>query len=402
MNLDDAYTELGLRPGAAPATVKAAWRRMASRWHPDRNPSPEAVLRMQRLNTAYEHICQQQQGGELANTRGGRPRSGASSRTEGAGNDSGRTRNRRPPPADEANTEAPRGRRSGNHSSHSRPRPEPPPAPPRPVLAHAVALTLEEAAHGCIKTLRGRIREGCATCGGQGHHLTGHDCAECDGSGQVRERLWYGWLAVDKPCPACEGSGLGRLRCTACDGVGQFAERDYQLQVRIPPGVRAGDNLHVPGAAPRPHAGADGAAPAADVSLDITLLPHALLTLDADGQLRCTLPVDALAWAAGHWALVPTLDGPLRMRLHPQHLNYRLRGQGFPAQQSAEPGDLLVTLQPCEPSSLPAEHDDLLEQLLALRSQSAGPLQQWHERLHTWLDTAPDTPPNTAPPGATP
>ncbi len=281
--IEHAYAELGLAPGASAAQVKAAWRRLVAQWHPDRNPAPGALARMQRINTAYETIRLGPDGTES------------------------------PAPADDAEPAA------------------------RP-LRRRVRLSLEEAAAGCLKPLRGQRSE---------------SCAACDGQGELRRPAWYGWLSSTAPCSAC--AGRGRLA------------RGYRHTVRIPPGARAGDRLQA-------HT------PAGALELQIELAPHPLFTLDEDGTLRCEMPVDGFAWMAERWVEVPTLSGLQQMRLRRAHRSYRLRGQGFPDRGGVR-GDCVVTIEPRFPESLSAEQESLLERLSAA---GAAPLDDWQRRLRAW------------------
>lgn len=283
MVIEHAYAELGLAPGASEAQVKAAWRRLVAQWHPDRNAAPGALARMQRINTAYETIR--------------------------LGPDDAAAPAQAPDPA----------------------------AAVRP-LRRRVRLSLEEAATGCVKPVRGQRSE---------------VCTSCDGAGELRRPGWYGWMASTAPCSAC--AGRGRLA------------RGYRHTVRIPPGARAGDRLqaHTAGAT---------------LELQIEIAPHPLFTLDADGTLRCEMPVDGFAWMAERWVEVPTLAGLQHMRLRRAHRSYRLRGQGFPDRGGAR-GDCVVTIEPRFPDSLSAEQEALLERLSAA---GTAPLADWQRRLRAW------------------
>jgi molecular chaperone DnaJ len=333
-----AYAELGLRPGASEAEVKAAWRRLVSQWHPDRNPSASAVARMQRINLALERI--RAGGFEAA------PES--------------------PPPAQD------------------RPRPQPDVAD-EPVsdrtIVRKLKLTLEEAAAGCTRVLRGRITAACGACSGLGHRVLAGTCPSCRGSGAVRQTGWYGLFSNTAECEACRGSGQARQPCEPCAGCGKLPPRSYRLSVRIPPGARDGDVLHVDAQRSR-SAQAPGA-----MDIHIELQAHPLFELDDDGTLRCTVPVDGFAWLGQRVVEVPTLGGlqPLRLRRDP--LCHRLAGEGFPARGGARRGDLLVTVVPVFPDRPSADQEILLDQLIATgldpRGQPLDPrLADWSQRLH--------------------
>lgn len=299
MNVDEAYAELGLTPDASLAEAKAAWRSLVSRWHPDRNGQDDASRRMQRINRA------------LAQIRDGGP--GRATRT---------------------------------------PATDPAPAPPRTVQRR-VSVTLAEAAAGCIKPLRGTVLDPCAACAGSGRALQPQNCATCSGQGRVRERAWFGWYGPALDCTACEGSGLQHPVCPCCNGQGRTEVARYRLSVRLPPGVRDGDLLHV----------APGGRAAVALDIHIQLQRHAHLALDDDGTLRCEWPVDGFGWIANRTVDVPTLQGLQPLGLQRGQVIYRLPGQGFPMSRSGPPADQIVIVVPHFPARLSRTQQRLLDQL---------------------------------------
>lgn len=284
--IEHAYAELGLAPGANAAQVKAAWRRLVAQWHPDRNAAPGALARMQRINTAYKTI-------RLGPAEAGDAGAGAA---------------------------APAAPSSG-----------------RP-LRRRVRLSLEEAAAGCVKPLRGRRSEDCTSCGGQG---------------ELRRPGWYGWLSSVAPCGDCAGRGRH--------------SRAFRHDVRIPAGARHGDLLQA-------------ATPAGALELQIVLAPHPLFVLDEHGVLRCEVPVDGFAWMAERWVEVPTLAGLQQMRLRRDHQVYRLRGQGYPDRAGTR-GDCVIHIVPRFPATLGTEQEALLDRLVAASGDTLG---DWPRRLQAW------------------
>ncbi|MBK6615105.1 DnaJ C-terminal domain-containing protein [Ottowia sp.] len=338
-----AFAELGLPDAATEREVRAAWRRLASQWHPDRNPSAEAVLRMQRINRAFGAI----RDAGFAPPVDWEPFAAPA------------------PPEAEAPAPAPA----------ARPSPE---TPHRPI-SRRVRLTLEEAAAGCVKTLRGRASLGCADCGGSGLHGTPARCRHCGGSGRQTRRNFFGWLGEIVACAACDGSGRVRHECPACAGSGSRAHA-WRVQVRIPPGLRPGERLHVA----RTRVGA--AAPPADLDIHVEWLAHPFFHVDADGTLRCELPVDGFAWIAGHEVPVPTLAGPRPLALRQGCLQYTLAGLGFAARghQGARP-DQIVFVRPVFPESPSAEQQALLAQLMASTAAHPAPaLRAWQRQMAAW------------------
>ncbi|HMO44936.1 MAG TPA: DnaJ C-terminal domain-containing protein [Rubrivivax sp.] len=327
MSTDNAYAELGLRPGASEAEVKAAWRRLASLWHPDRNASAAAVEKMQRLNQAFEQIS------VAGFAAGARPT--------------------RPDPA----------------------HPEPP--PPARTIHRKVDLSLAEAALGCTRTISGRYGERCASCTGLGWQVLGGRCRACAGSGAVRRASLYSWFGTSVECEACRGGGIARRPCAGCGGTGK-AEARFRVGVRIPPGVRDGDLLQ----AAAQSSGGERLA----IDLRVAVQPHELLELLDDGTLRCEVPVDGFAWIAGHEVEIPTLSGPRPLKLERSRLVHRFAGEGFPSVRRGPRGDLCITVVPVFPDPLGAEQRVLLERLIASNLGRDGrPLQprlrDWQRRL---------------------
>ncbi|GAC1527898.1 MAG: molecular chaperone DnaJ [Ramlibacter sp.] len=185
LDVDECYRELGIQPGSSDAQVKAAWRRLAARWHPDRNDSPDAVRKIQRINNALEAIRKARQGG-----------------------------------GDE-------------------------PVPQQDAVELSVDIALEELASGCTRELRGEVVESCARCQGSGLESQPTSCSECGGSGSLRQSLWVAWLSPPVECGACSGLGKTRQGCRGCEATGKVPGRSYSCQVQISPTVRSGSVLEV-------------------------------------------------------------------------------------------------------------------------------------------------------------
>ena len=358
MDTHHAFAELGLDPGATAHEVKAAWRRLVSQWHPDRNDSAGAVARMQRINDAFRVI----RGAGWGGSPEAAPTAGSAS----------------PPPRPEAASawQAP-GSGSGSQRQSAQA------SAPARTVHRRVRLTLEEAAAGCTKVLQGRMVNVCAGCEGRGHRLPEATCEPCEGSGQVRQTAWFGWVSARTNCEACAGSGRVPRECTDCHGSGKLDSLRYHVATRIAHGVRSGDLLHVKPQRPRP------GEVAVDLHLHVEVSAHPLFTLDDDGTVRCEMPVDGFAWIANRTLNVPTLNGLQPLTLNREQRVYRLDGQGFPTQRRGARGDLVITVQPVFPERLSTDQDILLDQLLAA---SLGPdgvsndprLARWQRDLGTW------------------
>jgi molecular chaperone DnaJ len=325
VEIDDPYRELGLAPDSTDAQVKAAWRRLAAQWHPDRNASPQATRQIQRINRAVEAIRAQRLG-----------ESGATGAT----------------PA----------------RSESAP------------LADTLELALEEAAAGCVREVRGEAAATCAACNGQGQSAQPMDCGGCGGTGRLRAHLWFAWMATPAACEACGGTGQVRPACEPCAGTGREPSRPWRTRLRVPPGVRDGQVLHASvmmGDASRP------------LEVTIRLQPHEFFTLEPDGSVRVEVPVDGFAWMASRWVEVPTPQGPQQMRLQRGALAYRIRGKGFPPAVGSEPGDCLVTVVPLFPNEFTAAQEKLIDKLVQgntgdERTPAGARTAEWRLRMQAW------------------
>lgn len=331
MHLDDPYHELGLAPGSSDAEVKAAWRRLSARWHPDRNDSPQALRKMQRINRALEAIRQ--------------------ARTE---------------PEAEAEDSAP-----GAEDCS---------------VEHSVSLTLEEVVSGCVREVRGEVVEDCADCEGNGLQPQAAECSECHGAGHIRQHLWFAWVSSTTECSACRGQGKMRQACAACAGSGKAPASKYRCRVQVAPGARAGDLLHVT-------AGVQGSQRQHRLALRlrVELQPHEFFAAEADGTLKCELPVDGFAWMANRWIEVPTPRGLQQMKLRRGSLSYRIKNAGLPWTGAAEAADCIVTVVPMFPQELSQEQEAAVDRLVSSNSGAAGTsagdrMAAWTRLLDRWRE----------------
>jgi DnaJ-class molecular chaperone len=330
MTVDDSYQELGLAPGCTDAQVKAAWRRLAAQWHPDRNASPQALRKIQRINRALEEIRRER--GALAG------------------------------PAEDATT------------------PE-----RQPDVEQVITLTLEEVVAGCAREVRGELQEDCGDCEGSGLDLKPGPCSECGGAGQIRQHgLWFGWVASSVECSACQGHGETRQGCTACGASGKAAASKYRCRVKVAPGARAGDVIDATARVLGKRHKHELA-----LRLRVDLQPHALFTVEPDGTLKCELPVDGFAWMANRWTEVPTPRGLQQMKLQRGHLGYRIKGAGLPWGSAGQAGDCIVTVVPLFPQEFNAGQDKAIDQLVAGNTGAASTpagehMAQWRRRVDRW------------------
>lgn len=332
MNVDESYRELGLAPGSSDAEVKAAWRKLAARWHPDRNSSPHALRKIQRINRALEEIRQFRSSSFGPITESGFPF------------DTGTTAKATPPERE---------------------------------LDQTIRLTVEEAIAGCIKDIEGELVDACVACGATGVQRHASNCLDCGGSGKVRQPLWLSWMSPTLECKACHGRGKVFQHCAACGGSGKAPARRYRCRARIPAGVREGDLLHVKAQLHGHHASEKLA-----VSLRVELVPHEIFSVDEDGTVRCELPVDGFAWIANRWIEVPTPGGMQQMRLRRGYHTYRIKAQGFPTGERGERADCIVNVVPLFPEEFSKAQQARIDRLIATNTKEAHSAAG--QRVHAW------------------
>ena len=337
---DDPYTLLGLNLAAPLEEVKRAYRRLAMRWHPDRNPSTAAESEFKRIKEAYELILDPQRYKQWQQTQ--------------------------------ASAAPPR---------HDTP---PEPAATGEDVTQTLILTLEEAAHGCVKSVELNRSSRCALCHGSGrvHHTHSIPCVQCNGIGRLR-----GDNRGSRLCGGCGGRGyLRESECAECAGSG-WRKKLRTLSVKVPPGIVHGERLRLARQARHAAEGVNSEGAAGDLYLEIRLAPHALFELQ-QRDLHCTLPVSIFQLLSAGKIVVPTLSGSTTLELRPfsgQAADYRLPGHGFPKKHGRGAGDLFLHVQPVYPAHFSAKDRALLECLEASLDenleQRAPQLADWAMRL---------------------
>ena len=330
----DLYAVLGLEPGASVADIKRAYRRLARRYHPGINPGDRAAEALfRRISEAYETLMDpvRRQQYEAA---GGPASSGASAplELEFAGFDF---------------SVAAQGAEAATFSElfadvlH----PAAPADSGRPEAGpdfHAtVAVSFLEAMRGVERQIVVTRYDVCGGCQGSGQVMTPEGrCEHCHATGSVR---WArGHMVFSKPCAACGGTGRRRRqRCAFCSAQGRVVRSDA-VPVRIPPGTADGTRLRLAG---QGHAGRHGGE-TGDLYVTVQVAPHPLFRREGD-DLHLRVPVAVHEALLGARIEVPSLDGPLRLRVPPGTQGgrqFRLEGAGVPA-VSGHRGDLVVEVQ---------------------------------------------------------
>jgi len=225
-------------------------------------------------------------------------------------------------------------------------------------LRYDLAMTLEEAASGREVELEIPKQVPCNTCHGSGAKPGTNPvpCNTCGGHGQVQ--MNQGFFAVRRTCPTCHGSGKKiESPCTSCGGSGLKRETK-KLKVKIPAGVYHGAQVRVGGEG---EAGAQGA-PAGDLYIVIVLKEHPIFQREG-ADLHCTMPITFPQAALGAEVDAPTLHGSVKIRIPAGTEGeriFRLKGHGVPDVRASQPGDLYVRVHIAVPKKLDEKQEELL------------------------------------------
>ena len=348
------YETLGVARDADAGALKSAYRKLAMKYHPDRNPGDaEAEAKFKACAEAYEVLKDPQKRaaydryGHEAFTQGMNSGGGPGGFGAGAGDfgDIG----------DIFETifgSAFGGGGMGGARQQNRRGAD---------LRYDMEITLDEAFHGKSTQIEIEVSQPCETCDGTGATPgTGErTCTMCHGRGAVRAK--QGLFVVERPCPSCNGRGtVLEDPCKACQGEGRV-DRMQTLEVEIPPGVDTGTRIRLAG---KGEAGARGAPPG-DLYIFIHVKRHALFEREGT-TLATRVPVSFTTAALGGSVDIPDLDGgtnkvdiPVGIQSGKQ---LRVRGAGMPVLQGRGRGDLVVEIKVETPTKLSRRQREILEE----------------------------------------
>ncbi|HSF15595.1 MAG TPA: molecular chaperone DnaJ [Vicinamibacteria bacterium] len=366
----DYYEVLGVDRTATPSDIKRAYRRLAVKYHPDKNPGDaSAEEAFKECAEAYSVLSDQEKRAVYdryghAGLRGA-PQVNTDIFREftdifGGGSI-----------FEELFSDLFGGRRSRSSRGAD--------------LHYDLELTFEEAVHGTETRILVPRAEHCSSCAGSGAEpgTSKSSCPACGGRGQVR--FQQGFLVVSRPCGQCRGTGqIIPDPCKTCTGSGQIA-REREITLRIPAGVDTGSRLRRTGEG---EAGMRGG-PSGDLYVILHVKPHALFRRDGD-DIYLELPVTFPQAALGAQVEVPTIEGNESLTVPPGTQSgsvIKLRGKGVPRLQGSGRGDQLVVVNVVTPEKLTREQRELVEQLGALMTapklgeRPSGRERSFFERL---------------------
>jgi molecular chaperone DnaJ len=352
----DYYEVLGVPKNATDDDIKKAYRKLAMKYHPDRNQGEEAKKaeeKFKEAKEAYEMLSDGQKRAAYDQFghagvdpssgmgRGGAGPEGFSGFAEAFGDIFG----------DIFGGNA-GGRRSGAGGQQVFRGND---------LSYAMEITLEEAALGKDTQIRIPTWDTCETCRGTGAKpgTSPKTCSTCNGAGAVHMR--QGFFSIQQTCPACQGAGkVIPDPCTTCNGAGRI-KRQKTLEVKIPAGINEGMRIRSSG---NGEPGSNGGPPG-DLYIEIRIKPHEIFERDGD-DLHCKVPVGVTTAALGGTIEVPTLGTKAEIELPEgtQHgKTFRLRGKGVKGLRSSYPGDLYVHITVETPVKLTDAQRKLLREL---------------------------------------
>ncbi|MBZ6379670.1 molecular chaperone DnaJ [Pacificimonas flava] len=354
----DYYEILGVSRDADGGALKSAYRKLAMKYHPDRNPGDaEAEQRFKACAEAYDVLKDPQKRaaydryGKSAFEQGG---GGARGGGQGFGDFSDIF--------DNIFSEF-MGGAGGGGRRQQRSR-----AVRGGDLRFDLELSLEEAFSGCEKTIEIDVAAKCESCDGTGAEpgATVEACPTCQGMGQVR--VQQGMFLIERACPQCHGAGrVTSAVCHDCLGAGRV-DREKQLRVKIPAGVDHGTRIRMSGEG---EAGARGGPPG-DLYIFVHLLPHEIFERDGT-NLRVTVPVCITEAALGGEIDVPSIEGEMiSMKISAgtqSGAEFRRRGRGMPGLSSSGRGDLIVEVDVETPTRLSKRQKELLEEFRGLEAE---------------------------------
>lgn len=369
MSKRDYYEVLGVEKGVSDQELKKAYRRIAMKHHPDRNPdNKESEEKFKEASEAYEVLSDSQKRAAYDQYgHAGVGGAGGMGGGEGFGNFSDVFGDVF---GDIFGGGGGRGRGGPARGSD---------------LRYTLDLSLEDAVKGTTVKIKVPTLVACEPCNGSGAKSGSKpsQCTTCGGIGQVR--MQQGFFSVQQTCPNCRGKGtIITDPCSSCGGQGR-TEETKTLSVKVPAGVDTGDRIRLAGEG---EAGMDGG-PSGDLYVQVSVLPHEIFERDGK-NLYCEIPISFVDAALGGEHEVPTLDGRVKLKIPAETQTgklFRLRGKGVTPIRGGAAGDLMCRVSVETPVNLNSKQKDLLKEFQqSMTGDKNSPRQSsWFEGMKNFF-----------------
>ncbi len=366
MSKRDYYEVLGVSKEAGDDELKKAYRRLAMKHHPDRNPGDKGAEEQFKVVTEAYEVLTDAQKRAVYDKYGheGLQRSGGGGGGFGGGGFA------------DMFGDVFADIFGGNGGGRAGPR-------RGADLRYMMELSLEQAVFGTTESIRIPSWSDCEACAGHGTADAKKPpaCQTCNGAGQVR--VQQGFFVMQQTCPQCRGRGsVVTDPCKSCRGAGKL-RREKTLEVKVPAGVDTSDRIRLNGEGEAGERGTQNG----DLYVQITVKPHEMFERDND-DLHCTVPISIVSAALGGTIEVPTLEGKVEMDI-PEGTQsgrqFRLRGRGVRSVRSSGTGDLYCNVMVETPVKLNKAQKDLLKQFGATLDDGGG---KHHPEASSWLGKA--------------
>ena len=350
------YETLEVERTADESKLKASFRKLAMKWHPDKNPGDaSSEVKFKEINEAYEVL-------KDGDKRAAYDRYGHAAFEQGGGGPgfgAGFASSFSDIFEDLFGMAGQRGGRGGGRERGAD-------------LRYNMEITLEEAFQGKTAQIEIPVSVTCEPCSGTGAKAgtKPKTCSTCGGAGRVRQA--QGFFTLERTCPGCQGRGqMIEDACPGCAGLGRVT-RDRTLSVNIPQGVEDGTRIRLAGEG---EAGVRGGPPG-DLYIFLSLASHEFFQRDG-ADLHCRVPISMVAAALGGEFEVPTIEkAKTKVKVPPgtqSGRRFRIASKGMPVLRSRQTGDMYVQVMVETPQNLTKKQQELLSEFEKLSSGATQP-----------------------------